>query len=305
MLALICSGQGRQTRDMFDIFTGEAAAEPVFAAAADVLGQDPRQFIHNIDDAAIHLNRNSQILCVTRSLAAASCLAAAFPPRILLAGYSVGEMAAWGIAGVWSEADTLRLTARRAEIMDRASGADDALGFVRGLSRETVDAMAAQFGCAIAIVNPNQLFIVGGEREDLGRLCAVARAAGAAHAGLLPVTVASHTARLIQAVPLFEDALRSIEPRSIAYDRKLIGVASAEAIFTPAKALPSLASQLAHVIDWSATLTALIEQGADQVLELGPGGALADMMRVASPSIRVRALDDFHSLDGARAWLKV
>jgi [acyl-carrier-protein] S-malonyltransferase len=290
---------------MFDLFAGEAAAEPVFAAAADVLGEEPHRFIHNADDAALHLNRNSQILCVTRSLAAASCLASAFPPRMLVAGYSVGEMAAWGIAGVWSETDTLRLTVRRAEIMDQASGADDALGFVRGLSRETVDAMASQAGCAIAIVNPNQLFIVGGEREDVERLCAGALAAGAVHAGLLPVKVASHTARLIEAVPPFERALRLVAPRAIARDRRLIGGAGAEAIFRPAEELAGLSSQLAHTIDWSAVLTALIEQGADQVLELGPGSALADMTRGASPSIRVRALDDFHSLDGARAWLKI
>ena len=86
--------------------------------------------------------------------------------------------------------------------------------------------------------------------------------------------------------------------------RKLLGAANAEAILSPADALKGLASQLATTIDWSAVLLALIEQGADRMLELGPGSALADMVHAAYPSVRVRALDDFRSIEGARDWLR-
>ena len=114
------------------------------AAATDVLGEDPRRFVRDVEDAALHRNRASQLLNVTRALVAQSCLASALPPRLLVAGYSVGEMAAWGLAGVWSVADTQRLTARRAELMNQASGSDDTLGFVRGLSYAAIEALVAQ-----------------------------------------------------------------------------------------------------------------------------------------------------------------
>jgi [acyl-carrier-protein] S-malonyltransferase len=305
MLALLCSGQGRQTQAMFDLFANAPDGEPIFAAASDLLGDDPRRFIHRVDDAALHDNRASQLLCVTRALVAHSCLASALPQTLLLAGYSVGELAAWGVAGIWSAANTLQLTARRADIMDQTSGANDTLGFVRGLNRGTVDALVARFKCSIAILNPDQLFIVGGDRNDVERFCTHALGAGATNAGLVPVHIASHTARLAAAVLPFKQALDAVEPQRIARKCKLIGAASAETIFKPADALAGLASQLAGAIDWSATLAALIEQGADRMLELGPGGALADMVRKAYPSVRVRALDDFHSLDGAIAWLQV
>jgi len=304
MLALLCSGQGKQSRTMFDLFAHTSGTEPVFAAATDVLGQDPRGFVGQADDPALHGNRVSQMLNVTRALAAQHCLAPALPPNLLIAGYSVGEMAAWGIAGVWSVADTLRLTARRAELMDQVSESDDVLGFVRGLSHDTIESMAAQSGCAIAIINPGQLFIVGGAREQVARLCCDALRAGATQSGLLPVHVASHTPRLKRAVEPFEHALRAVKPQRIASRCKLLSGAHAQAVFRPEDALRGLASQLACTIDWNAVVSALIEEGVDTMLELGPGSALADMIHAAYPSIRVRSLDDFRSLDSAKDWLR-
>ncbi len=289
---------------MFDLFAGLPEAEPVFAAAADVLGRDPRHFISEADDGMLQRNRASQLLNVTRALVAQRCLNSALPSSLLVAGYSVGEMAAWGIAGVWSVADTLRVTARRAELMDRESGADDALGFVRGLDHDIVQAMTAQAGCAIAIVNPAQLFIVGGAREQVMRFCDDARRAGASHSGLLPVHVASHTLRLSGAVEPFEQALAALQPQRVTSARRLLGAANAEAVFDPRRALKGLALQLASTIDWNAVLIALIEQGVDTMLELGPGNALAEMVHAAFPSIRVRALDEFRSIAGAKAWVR-
>ena len=43
--------------------------------------------------------------------------------------------------------------------------------------------------------------------------------------------------------------------------------------------------------------------GADAILELGPGHALATMARDALPEARVHALADFRSADGVRDWI--
>jgi malonyl CoA-acyl carrier protein transacylase len=45
-------------------------------------------------------------------------LEAVIRKQILLAGYSVGEMAAWGVAELFDSATTLDLVALRAELMD-------------------------------------------------------------------------------------------------------------------------------------------------------------------------------------------
>ncbi|TXC70737.1 acyltransferase domain-containing protein [Sphingomonas ginsenosidivorax] len=299
-LALLCSGQGRQSREMFALFADAPAAAPILAAASAALGQDVQAFLETAGDAALYANRTSQILCVARGLAAAACLAPTEP--FLVAGYSVGEMTAWGVAGLWPAEQTLRLTAIRAEAMDAAGGRDDGLGFVRGLPRDRVAALVDRFDCAIAIVNPGLLFVIGGARDAVERCCAAALEGGAHSARPIAVHVASHTPRLSAAVPSFRAALEASEPRRPSPGRTLIGAADAS-IVTGARGIAGLAAQVCTTVDWAATLDALVERGVDRVLELGPGTALADMVRSAYPLLDVRAVDDFRGMAGVAAWV--
>ena len=281
----------------FDIFAGEAQAAPILASARDLLGADP----HALPDAARYENRAGQILCVARALAAAACLAPA--AGCVVAGYSVGEVAAWGVAGFWSFEQTLRLTALRAELMDAAGGDAGGLGFVRGLERGHVEALAAQFDCALAIVNPRQSFVIGGPRDRVEQCCAAALAQGAAAARRIGVNVASHTPLLAGAVAPFRAVLQATPLSRPMPGRVLVGAATASVV-AGAPGLAGLAAQIGTTLDWAAVLDSLIERGVDRVLELGPGSALAEMAHTAYPALDVRALDDFRSLAGAAAWMR-
>ena len=122
VLAILCSGQGRQHPDMFAL-TGDAPeAADLFAHAATLLGgRDPRKIVRSEPTEALHRNRIGQILCTLQALAAAAALRDVMPDRLIVAGYSVGEVAAWGVAGLLGMTDTLDLVACRAEAMDAAS----------------------------------------------------------------------------------------------------------------------------------------------------------------------------------------
>ncbi len=299
-LALLCSGQGRQDPAIFDLFADAPAAGAILAEASRLLGEDVRSVLRTSDDAAWHANRTSQILCVARGLAAAACLAPSAP--LIVSGYSVGEMTAWGVAGLWSPEQTLRLTALRAEIMDAAGGPDDGLGFVRGLPIDAVTRLTAQFGCAIAIVNPGEMFVIGGIRDDVARCCDAALASGATSARPIAVHVASHTRRLSAAVPTFRDALLTADITRPAPGRTLLSTTGPTIVRGP-QGIEGLAAQIDTTIDWAATLEALIERGVDRMLELGPGTALADMVRATYPMVDVRAVDDFRTCAGIASWI--
>ncbi|QCB43312.1 hypothetical protein E5673_14655 [Sphingomonas sp. PAMC26645] len=301
-LALLCSGQGLQSAEMFRSTRDAPAAAPVFAAASKVLRDDPRSFVTSAGDR-LFANRASQILCVTQALSAHACLLDVLPERIVVAGYSVGEMAAWGIAGVWDVDATLTAVGARAESMDAASAGDAGLGFVRGLARGAVAELAARHDCEIAIIDPDLLFVVGGQRADLFRLCADASAAGAARTGLLAVHIASHTSALRAAVAPFASALAAIPTNRPRRGTTLLSAIDGAPIFDPATGITILASQVGQMIDWAAVLAAMVEAGVDTVLELGPGTALVSMVRTSFPSLRARAFDDFRSLEGVRQWL--
>jgi [acyl-carrier-protein] S-malonyltransferase len=305
LTAVLCSGQGRQHPGMFAL-TGDAAeADGLFRHAATLLdGRDPRELVRTGTPEELHRDRVGQILCALQTLAAAAALSDELPESRVIAGYSVGEVAAWGVAGVFSGTDTLDLVAHRAEAMDAVTVPGDGLLFIRGLSAAVVDRLCRQHDAAIAIVNPRQAFVIGGRRQALDAVAREAIALHAARVVALPVEVASHTKRLIAASAAFRTRLMAVPVRRLpgAGTRLLSGIDGARVIDIET-GFDKLAAQISQTVRWAECLRACVEAGATTFLELGPGTALSEMAARAHRGVVARSLEEFKSLDGARAWL--
>jgi len=286
--------------------TGEAPeASHLFAYGAKLLGgSDPRHYVRTETSEAIHRDRAGQILCTIQALAAASALREALPKRIIVAGYSVGEVAAWGVAGLFGMTDTLELVARRADAMDAATQPGDGLLFIRGLSRPGVDRLCERQEAAVAIVNPGDAFVLGGGRVALQAIAGEAKAKNAAKVIVLPVAVASHTRRLTRASAAFRESLRQVSVKfsPASGTRVLSGIDGAPVVRVDV-GLDKLAAQISQTVQWASCLEGCIEAGATAFLELGPGSALSKMVAGAYRDVPTRSLDDFKTLGGARAWL--
>lgn len=306
-LAVLCSGQGNQHAGMFDLVAGSEAAAPVFAAAKEALdGRDPRDLVRGADAATLHGNRVGQVLCCTRALAVWRVLDAAEPGRrVVIAGYSVGEVAAWACAGLFDAETLMRLVVARARAMDEAMTEPGGLASVRGLRREALEAVCRPRDAHVAIVAGEDHFIVGGRRDALDRLCDEARAEGAGRASVIPVNVAAHTPLLGEASERFGAVLRELDlkERMPAGVRLLSGIDGAT-VFDVKAGLDKLARQVARTVDWAACLASCRAAGATAVIELGPGAALAGMASAAIPDARAHAVEEFRSIDGVRAWLR-
>ena len=304
-LAILCSGQGRQHPDMFAL-TGDAPeAASLFVHAAKLLGDnDPRDFVRSETSEAMHRNRAGQILCTVQALAAAAALRDAMPGRIIVAGYSVGEVAAWGVGGLLSATDTLGLVARRAEAMDVATQPGDGLMFVRGLPRDDIDRLCERYEAAVAIVNPGDAFVLGGSRAALQTIAGEAKVMRAARVVDLPVEVASHTKRLVAASAAFRESLRRISvPFPPAVGTRILSGIDGSPVISVEAGLDKLAAQISQTVQWASCLQGCIEAGATAFLEFGPGHALSAMAEGAWRDVPTRSLEDFRSLQGARSWL--
>ncbi|MCC0809397.1 malonate decarboxylase subunit epsilon [Methylobacterium sp. W2] len=306
-LAVLLSGQGGQHPGMFDLTAEHPAAQDIFAAATPLLGADPRDLART-GGSQLHENRTGQILCCVAGLAAWTVLRDRCSGRVVLAGYSIGDLAAWGCAGRLSPASVLHLAAARAEAMDEASGQGYGLAGLRGLSRARVTALVEEHDCHLAILNAADSVVAGGAVAALESLCARALASGAARAVVLPVHTPSHTPLLAAASARFAEDLARTEiltPSRLGPSpppRLLSGLDGAP-VFDPTKGLDKLAAAISRTIDWAACLDGLREAGAQAVLELGPGHALATMAREALPDAAVHAVSDFRSLSGLTDWL--
>src|SRR5262245_33015911 len=131
-IGLLFSGQGTQHPQMLPWLDD---AHPLMRSTLSLLGvQDWRQALQ--DAAWARCNRNAQVLLTGVALSAWSQLSAALPAPAAIAGYSVGELAAFCAAGVYDADTAMDLAVQRAEAMDRAAAKapGGGLGAVNGLN---------------------------------------------------------------------------------------------------------------------------------------------------------------------------
>jgi [acyl-carrier-protein] S-malonyltransferase len=296
-LALLCPGQGAQHPAMFDRVRDNAAARDVLDGVSDVLGQDV--FAAAGAEARFD-NALAQPLLCAASLAQWQALRAQLPTPGMVAGYSIGELAAHAIAGSIDTRSCLALAAQRASLMDAASPAGAGMQAVLGLDRARVESLCVAHAVHVAIANGRDHFIVGGALTGLQALAEEARAAGA-EIRPLPVAVPSHTPLLQAAVPAFAAALDAVD-----WQRPQLPVLAgidARLVRDRAGMVHTLSAQLAQTIEWAQLMRQLFERGARVFLQLGPGTALARMVASAYPCCEVRAVEEFQHLDGAAAWV--
>jgi [acyl-carrier-protein] S-malonyltransferase len=287
------SGQGGQHAATLPRLPG--ALRDAWRRAIAAAGANP----DDLDDAALARNRIAQPTIVAAALASFASVPADVPP-VLVAGYSVGELAACAAAGGMSAVEAVAAAAMRAQAMDEAAPAAGGLVAVLGLTERALAPLCARLHVAIAIRNGPAHFVVGGAEGGLAQLMRDALAAGATRACRLPVHTPAHTPMLAAAVPRFADALRPLV-RDLAVP-SLAGIDGSR-VRAASEAVDALSRQLATAIDWSSCMDVVAEARPDAVLEVGPGKALARMFADAHAGIPVRALSEFRQAAAAAGWL--
>ena len=299
--AVLCPGQGNQHSAMFDRLLGNRAAGEVLQQAAEILGDDPVKFIRQEPEDRLFANTWAQPLIAAAELATWAALRDALPSPALFAGYSAGELPAYGCAQALSAAETLQLVRRRTALMDQAGGAAGGLLGMRGIGRSRAEELCREFGVEIAIVNGADHFVIGGANEALARLENLAPDLGIARTKRLPVSLASHTSMLAGAVGELTAVLAesNLRPPPVPV---LAGI-SGEVVRQRERAILVLGRQVAQTVQWETCMRTAVEMGCRIFLEIGPGNALAQMLREAFPELKARAVEEFRTLQGVIDWM--
>jgi [acyl-carrier-protein] S-malonyltransferase len=304
-IAILCSGQGYQGADMFDLLADAPEAGPVFKAAKFVLdGSDPRQLVRETSKEALHADKVGQILCCTQAMAAWAVLSAKVPRPLVVAGYSVGELAAWGVAGLLDYEGVLDLAVQRAAAMDAATRQPSGLAAIRGLKRDTLGAICRTHGAFVAIVNAADQMVVGGTSEALAAVIQEAKGHGAERTTALPVAVPAHTPLLAVASDRFRQELTKARlPAEMPSGVRLLSGIDGATVFNVHAGADKLARQIKQSVDWASCMESSRAAGVTKVVELGPGNVLARLMHEFMPDGDVHSLSEFHSLPGFEHWV--
>ncbi len=243
--------------------------------------------------------RLDKSLCCTQAMAAWAVVGGKAPRPLVVAGYSVGELSAWGVAGLLDYTGVLDLAVQRAMAMDAATTQQSGLAAIRGLKRGTLDAY-------VAIINAADQFLVGGTSKALAAVIHDAQVHGAERTTMLAVAVPSHTPLLADASDRFRQALTKARvaaemPPGV---RLLSGIDGA-AVFDVRAGADKLARQIQQTVDWGTCMESCRAAGVTRVVELGPGNALARLMHEFMPDGDVHSLSEFHSIAGFRHWVEM
>jgi [acyl-carrier-protein] S-malonyltransferase len=296
-LALLFPGQGTQHPLMLPWLDSEPAARDLLQRLSAALGADWRSRLADPDWATS--NQVAQPLLVGVQLAAWASLAPHLPQPVVVAGYSVGELAAFGAAGVFDSATALDLAQVRARAMDRsAEGRLTGMLAVRDMPLAAIDAWCARHGLAVAIRLGPDRAVVGGLAASLESAALEVVVTG--RLTPMAVRIASHTPWMRPAAAAFAEHLRGValQPARVAVACDLTGGGVRRADELEA----ALAQQIDHTVLWDMCMETVLERGATCVLEVGPGTTLSTMWRNRSPHIPARSIDEFKSAPAAIEW---
>ncbi len=300
MLAIVCPGQGSQTPGFLAPWLEMDGTRELLEELSDAAGVDLVRHGTVSDEETIKDTAVAQPLIVAAGLVAGSILEAdaSDPATTVLAGHSVGEITASGLAGVLSPAESLALVRVRATGMAEAAAATPTgMAAVVGGDQEEVLAAIEAAGLTPANVNGAGQVVAAGTLEALADLGAPARAR------VIPLKVAGafHTEHMSPAVDALAAHVRTLSPADPRLP--LLSNRDGAAIASGAEVLERIVDQVTRPVRWDRCMDALAERGVTGVLELLPGGTLTGLAKRGLKGTATLALKSPEDLDAARAFL--
>jgi [acyl-carrier-protein] S-malonyltransferase len=302
-LAILCPGQGSQYPQMFDLARTDPRVQELLQhwPLEAICGMSLQTVLGRHD--LLFANRLAQPLIVAAELALWEAIRFNIPAPALVAGYSIGEVASYGVGGTLPAEQAIELAAVRARYMDACIGssAQQSLMAVSGLRSAVIDDLLARHGLSTAIENGEDNLIVGGQLPALREVEPLLTQMGG-HVTPIAVEIAAHTPLMLGAVEPFRERLSHCTFAH--FDSPVLAGISAESVSNKEQAVTLLPRQIAEKICWAQCMDACAEAGITVALELGPGGALSRMLRARHPAIESRSVADFRTLAGIFKWLK-
>ncbi|MGV0780297.1 ACP S-malonyltransferase [Mycolicibacterium sp. XJ775] len=302
MLALLAPGQGSQTPGMLSAWLELPGAADRLATWSQISGLDLARLgttatAEEITDTAV-----TQPLVVAATLLAYEELTKRGLPQTaetIVAGHSVGEIAAYAIAGVISADNAVKLAATRGAEMAKACAVEPT-GMSAVLGGDEAEVLARLESLDLVPANRN----AAGQIVAAGAIAALEKLAedppAKARVRQLATAGAFHTQYMASALEGYAAAAESVtttEPTAT-----LLSNADGQPVASAADAMEKLVSQLTKPVRWDLCTATLRDrfQGAERagIVEFPPAGTLVGIAKRELKGTPTRAVKTPADLDG-------
>lgn len=298
-IAFIYPGQGAQVCGMGqDFYEQTEIGKEVFDLATRLLGFSVPELCFTENDR-LDITEYTQAAMVTTSIAMTKVLEARGVKPDVAAGLSLGEYCALYAAGVMSEADAITTVRQRGILMQEAVPVGQgAMAAVLAMDAAAIEEVIADMdGVQIANYNCPGQIVISGKKEAVEAACEKLKAAGAKRTVMLNVSGPFHSRMLTEAGEKLGKVLENVE----VHTPKIPYVANVTAAYVTdaAQVKPLLTRQVSSSVRWQQSVEAMIADGVDTFIEIGPGKTLAGFMRKINRTVKVLNIEKLEDVDKA------
>ena len=299
--AFIFPGQGSQSVGMqSNLADNFPLIEETYKEASDILGYDLWSLVQTGPVDKISETVVTQPLMLTAGIAAYRVwLEAGGEKPAYLAGHSLGEYSALVAAESFTFLDALNVVIKRSQFMqDAVPVGVGAMAAILGLNDETLIEICKQASVKNIVepVNFNSPLqvVIAGHKDAVKDAINLCQKAGAKRSILLPVSVPSHSSLMTDAGKKLSDVLKSVNIKNPII--KVIASSDGCPYVGADDIRLKLSRQVHTPVQWVATIKYIIELGASNIIECGPGKVLSGLCRRINKSIGATYIDSFDSL---------